>query len=174
MFAYKLEGNLAKERNLAGQYLLVQKVDESTWHPGHTTPIVRVKITTDENFPSSAEGFDKLEYVQTWLTKYEDRFFPLESNLIKEEIAEKSKIKYEMDDFGYLPQFRVQLITTSKRVIPSKLIFAGNFPQTIPPKREFIPHSKLSIPSVFWKEFEKWSLEKYFYYNLREAKIYQR
>jgi len=158
VFAYKLESNLARGRNLAGRYFLLQKVDEHIWHPGHTTPIVRVKITNNENLPKNIEEFDKLEYVQTWVSRYD----------------ETSDIKHVVDEFGFLPEFRVQVITTSKRVIPSKLIFIGNLPQTLPPEKEHIPEHKVSTPSVFWKEIEPWLLGKYFFYNLREAEIYQR
>ncbi|WP_052335625.1 hypothetical protein [Faecalispora jeddahensis] len=171
VFAYKLESDLAKERGLLGCHLLVQKVDENTWHPGHIIPIVYVKITKDDQLPTCAEDFENLEYVQIFFTKYEDRFLPIDGKQPDEDIAEKSKMKYKVDDFGFLPQFRIGLLNTAKKVIPSKLIFIKNFP-ILPPTNEFITHSKFSIPSVSWKNFEEKLIDRYCGYNLRQYSIY--
>ena len=92
VFAYQLESDLAKERGLYGRYFLLQKVDEGVWHPGHIVPIVYVKITNDNNLPSNVEEYNQLEYVQTWFTKYEDRFLPIDMRRPQKDIAEKSKI----------------------------------------------------------------------------------
>lgn len=35
----------AKEKGLYGRYFLIRKIDEDVWHPGHTVPMVYVKIT---------------------------------------------------------------------------------------------------------------------------------
>ena len=91
VFAYQLESDLAEERGLLGRYFLIQKVDEGTWHPGHIVPIVYVKITKDEKLPSSIEEYNQLEYVQTWFTKYEERFWPIDMSCPNKDIAEKSK-----------------------------------------------------------------------------------
>ena len=96
VFAYKLESELAKERGLYGRYFLIQKVDEGIWYPGHIVPIVYVKITNNTNLPSNVEEYDQLEYVQTWFTKYEERFLPIDMRHPEEDIAEKSKINYQV------------------------------------------------------------------------------
>ncbi len=176
VFAYKLESNLAKERGLYGRYFLIQKVDEGLWHPGHIVPIVYVKITSDTNLPSNAEEYNKLEYVQTWFTKYEDRFLPIDMRHPKEDIAEKSKINYKVDEYGFLPQYRVMILNTSKKIIPSKLIYVGNFLHTASPKNEFVPHSKINISPIFWKKFEETfetkMIKLYCGHNLREFSTY--
>lgn len=118
---------MARKRSLYGQYLLIQKVDEGVWYPGHVVPIVYVKITKDAVLPSSIEEYDKLEYVQTGFSKFEERFWPIDMNRPQEDIAEKSKIHYHVDAFGLLPQYRIELLNTSKRVIPPKLIYVGNY-----------------------------------------------
>ena len=140
VFAYQLESDLAKEKGLYGRYFLIQKVDEGTWHPGHIIPIVYIKITKSEKLPINLEEYNELEYVQTWFTKYEERFFPIDAMRPVEDIAEKSRIKYEVDEFGFLPQFRVKLLNLSKKSIPTKLIYIGNFSGANPPEKEFIPH----------------------------------
>ncbi|MGI6745880.1 MAG: hypothetical protein ACOX45_07055 [Acutalibacteraceae bacterium] len=177
VYAYQLESDMAKERGLYGRYFLIQKVDEGVWHPGHIVPIVYVKITSDTNLPSNVEEFNRLEYVQTWFAKYEERFLPVDMSRPQEDIAEKSKINYIIDDYGFLPQYRAKLLNTSKRVIPSKLLYLGNYTDAIRPKNEFIPHIKENIITVSWKNFdqtfETQMIKKYCEHNLRELSIYK-
>lgn len=176
VFAYQLESDMARERGMYGRYFLIQKVDEGVWYPGHIVPIVYVKITKDTALPTNWDEYDELEYVQTWSTNYEERFFPIDGRRPKEDIAEKSKICYQVDEFGFLPQYRITLINRSLHDIPSKLFYVGNCENYIRPQKEFIPHSKLNISSVLWKNFnhtfESVMLTKYFKFNLRESKIY--
>lgn len=176
VFAYKLESELAKERGLYGRYFLIQKVDEGVWYPGHIVPIVYVKITGDTNLPSNVEEYNLLEYVQTWFTKYEDRFLPIDMRRPQEDIAEKSKIDYQVDEYGFLPQYRAELLNTSKRVIPTNLIYVGNFANAVRPQKEFIPHSKENIVTVSWKQFDETfetkMIKRYCGHNLRELSIY--
>ncbi len=177
VFAYQLESDLAKEKGLYGRFFLVQKVDEGVWHPGHIVPIVYVKITSDTNLPSNVEEYNQLEYVQTWFTKYEDRFLPIDMSRPQEDIAEKSKIKYQVDEYGFLPQYRVKVLNTSKRVIPTKLLYVGNFANTIRPQKEFVPHSKENVMAVSWVQFDETfetkMIKRYCGYNLREYEIYR-
>ena len=176
IFAYQLESDLAKERGLYGRYFLIQKIDEGIWHPGHIVPIVYVKITSDTNLPSNVEEYNQLEYVQTWFTKYEERFYPVDMSRPQEDIAEKSKINYQVDEYGFLPQYRVKLLNTSKRVIPTKLIYIGNFANAVYPQKEFVPHSKENVVSVSWiqfdETFETKMIKRYCGHNLRELSIY--
>ena len=172
VFAYRMESDLAKERFLFGRYLLIQKIDETTWYPKHIIPIVYVKITKDDKLPTTVEEFNKLEFVQISFSRYEERFWPIDGARPAEDIAEKSKLKYEVDEYGFLPQFRLKIITRAKREIPKKLIYAGNFSDTLKPEKEFVPHCKINISSVFWNEFEKRVIEFYFGHNLRRLSIY--
>ncbi len=176
VFAYRLESDLAKERGLYGRYFLIQKIDEGIWHPGHVVPIVYVKITSDTTLPSNVEEYNKLEYVQTWFTKYEERFWPIDMRHPQEDIAEKSKINYQVDEYGFLPQYRAKLLNTSQRVIPTKLIYVGNFANAIRPQKEFVPHSKENVVPVSWKQFDETfetkMIKLYCGHNLREFSIY--
>lgn len=178
VFAYRLESDLAKEKGLYGRYFLIQKVDEGEWYPGHIVPIVYVKITDDINLPSNVEEYNKLEYIQTSFTEYEYRFCPVDMRRPQEDIAEKSKINYQVDEYGFLPQYRARLLNTSKRVIPQKLIYIGNFADAAQPQNEFIPHTKENIVSVAWKlfdeTFETRMIKWYCGHNLRELSIYHR
>lgn len=172
VFAYRLESHLAKEMNIFGRYLLIQKVDEAEWYPKHIIPIVYVKITKDDKIPTTVEEFNKLDFVQIGFSKYEERFWPIDGVRPAEDIAEKSKLKYEVDEYGFLPQFRIEIVTRSKREIPDKLIFVNNFDRILKPDKEFVPHKKINIRSVLWKDFEKRIIELYFGHNLRRLSIY--
>lgn len=173
VFAYKLDSDYAKERGIYERYFLFQKVDETICHPGHIIPIARVKITKDEVLPKKEEEFNELEYVQTAFTKYEDRFLPFNmQRSMEEQLAEKSKIKFEVDEYGFLPEYRLRLFNTSKRIIPKKLIYIGNFPNILPPSKEFIPHSEMNIVAFVWKFFDKIMIDRYCGYNLKQYAIY--
>ena len=176
VFACELESELAKERGLYGQYFLIQKIDEGVWYPGHIVPIVYVKITKDGKLPSNVEEYDLLEYVQMSFSKYEDRFYPIDMSRPQEDIAEKSRINYQVDEYGFLPEYRTTLLNTSKKVIPTNLIYVGNFLNAAPPQKEFIPHTKVNIATVAWKQFEETFetivLKRYCGHNLRELCIY--
>ena len=74
VFLNQLDSDLAKEKGLYGRHFLIQKIDEGVRHPGHMVPIVYVKITADDKLPTDLDEFNELEFVQTWFTRYEERF----------------------------------------------------------------------------------------------------
>lgn len=171
VYAYLLESDYAKENGLLNKYLIFHKVDETIWHPKHIIPIVRVKLAN--KIPVNEEEFDKLEYIQTFFTKYENRFYPIDHRIsIEEQIREKSKIEYKRDEFGYLPEYRITISSTSKKKIPQKLIYVGNYKNVIPPEKEFIPHSKINICCAGWDKIENAIVRKYLLYNKRKGLAY--
>lgn len=176
VFAFLLESDLAREKGLFGRYALIQKVDEAEWYPDRVVPIVYVKLTPEGILPTNAEEYDRMEYVQTSLERYERRFWPIDMRRPKEDVEEKSKIRYETDEYGFLPEFRIILLNTSKRVIPKKLIYLGNFPNCARPNKEFVPHAAVNIGAVSWGKngigFEETVIKKYLNHNLRELSIY--
>lgn len=182
VFAYRLENALSKEKNLYGQYVLIQKVGETMWHPGHIIPIVRVKITSNGELPISKEMFDELEYIQIFSEKYDvfcKEFRPSKPVFSEEEfLVEVEKIKSQLpfDEYNLLPIFQLKLIITSQRDIPLKLEFVGNFQQIQLPKIEFVPKNKINLPSVFLKRsdetFETHLINCYYWHNLKQLEIY--
>ena len=102
---------------------------------------------------------------------------PIDMRRPQEDIAEKSKMNYRVDEYGFLPQYRVRLLNTSKKVIPDKLLYVGNFINSIRPQKEFVPHSKDNIVTVSWKQFnetfETKMIKRYCGHNLRELSIYK-
>ncbi len=179
-FAYQLESDLAKEKGLFGRYLLIQKVDEYIWYPGHVVPVVRVKITADASLPHSEEEMNRLDYVQIASRRYDpfDQEFQVAAeNLTKEEFwakMEEKRVSYSYDDFGFLPEYQLKLLSTSSRVIPKKLIMLGNFPGILPPPKEFVPRNKIELRAIAWKNLEKTVLTSYCSFNLRQSPIYAR
>lgn len=177
VFAYQMQSDLAKERGLDGRYLLIQKVDEDIWYPGHVVPIVYTKLTQGAQLPKTVEEFDNQEYIQISFSHYEERFWPLNGRRLQEDIEEKSKIIYETDEYGFLPIFRSTILSTSKKVIPSHLIYLGNFVGTKSPQKEFIPHSKSNLKAVAWKksyqDFETTMVTCYCNHNLHELSVYK-
>ena len=79
---------------------------ESTWHPGHIVPVVRVKITKDKNIPQ-VEQIDKLGYIP---------------------------MGRQGDKYDYF----LKLISTSKRIIPKKLVYVGNTLDVSIPSDEYV------------------------------------
>lgn len=182
VFAYRLENALAKEKNLYGRYVLIQKVGETAWHPGHIIPIVRVKITPNCELPVSEKTFDKLEYIRVFSEKYDifcEEFTPTKEVFSEEEFlleVEKIKTQLPFDEYNLLPIFQLKLIITSPKDVPLKFKFVGNFQHIQLPKIEFIPKNKINLPSVFLKKseemFETYLINCYYWHNLKQLEIY--
>ena len=106
IYAYPLDGEIFKDTEYYGRYVLFHKVMESTWHPGHIVPVVRVKITKDKNIPQ-VEQIDKLGYIP---------------------------MGRQGDKYDYF----LKLISTSKRIIPKKLVYVGNTLDVSIPSDEYV------------------------------------
>lgn len=106
--------------------------------------------------PKTEQEFNELEFVQTFVTRWENRFLPID-------------MKFETDEYGLLPEFRIGIITTSKRMIPKKVTYVSNFKNITLPKHEYIPNN---VFTVNWKNIEKTLVEHYYGYNLRQYEIY--
>lgn len=66
-------------------------------------------------------------------------------------------------------EYRIQLLSTSKRVIPNKkLIYIGNFDNLSRPKDEFIVCDKVSTVTCNWSKFEETIIDKYLKFNKKK------
>lgn len=101
VFAYKMESDLAKEKGIYGHYLLIHKIDNDYVFPGHKIPVVYIKITNSNNLSNCINEYEQLDYIQIGFTRYEDRFLPIDGKRPEEDIAEKAKLKYEVDKYGF-------------------------------------------------------------------------
>ena len=168
MYAYQLEGEYAKERGLNGKYLLFYKIAESIWWPGHVIPVVYIKLTENNEIPKTREELEKLEYIQASVLNSND----FSDKFIIDAHGKWKNRDFEADEYGYLSIYRFQLISTSKKSIPKKLSYIGNFLNLTPPDKEFIMEIKENIRPIDWKKVEEDVLTKYFLYNKRESVIY--
>ena len=188
-YAFQLQGEEVAERGidvqwvrktiengLVGRWILLTKIDEDYWDENHIVPILYVKITKDGSLPTSLEEYNALEYVQVWSTEYKDRFLPLDFSRLQEDIEEKSKLHYEVDEYGYLPEYRVVMIKMTKKALQTAFTFVGNFQDAAPPEKEFVPHVTFNMQKIFWRRhiecFEREFVQDYWYFNLRNSKRY--
>lgn len=96
IYAYPLDAEVWKDNPYYGDYLIMQKIGERDWWPGHIIPVVVVKITENKQLPSSANEIEKLKYI-----------------ILEKRSPEK--------------RYTLGLGNTSKRIIPKKLIYMGNY-----------------------------------------------
>lgn len=72
--------------------------------------------------------------------------------------------------------YLLEAVNTSKRIIPTKLIYVGNFVNVIRPQNEFVPHLKENVVPVPWKKydetFETKMIKLYCGHNLKGFSIY--
>lgn len=170
IYAYPLESEYAQEKGISGRYFLFHKVGETIYYPGHIIPVVRVKITKSDKLPQNVNEFNDLEYVQTSVTKCDENISQIRGKSFVNGIVVD---KYVTDEFGFLPTYRLELINTSKRVIPKKLVYVGNYKDIRPPHLEFVPED-ISIPGFMWKFFDNIMIERYCGYNLGQYEIYSK
>ncbi|CAM2877239.1 hypothetical protein HAHI6034_01140 [Hathewaya histolytica] len=82
----------------------------------------------------------------------------------REEIVELEYIQTSRSE-GF-PKYLTTMISTSKRVIPTKkLSFIGNYVDLPTPKDEYIPEDKISLPACHWSAFEKTLIDDYLMFN---------
>ena len=177
VYAYKINSDIAKEFGLIGRYFLLQKIDEIPYSSRIMAPIVYVKITKDEKMPTTTEEFDQLEFVQIKSSNYEERFYPFDFSRLQEDIEQKSSLTYTVDEYGYLPQFRVLLVLAAGKCVPPDLVYVGSFPDAAHPKIEFIPHTEFNLRMIFCKKnstlLDRILSIAYQGHNLRTLKRYQ-
>ena len=161
-YAYPLDADIWKDTDFYGDYLIMQKIGERNWSPGHTIPVVRVKITENKHLPTNAEEIESLRYV-----KFEKGY-----TMEKEEMEELKGVlpfkEEKMCNGKYILSkdiYMIALGNTSKRIIPKKLIFLGNYEIFREPKHE----EKVAFKDLYvyseWKFFDEYILckiESYF------------
>ena len=173
VYAYPLTNETAQDKGLYGRILLIRMIEEVIFSDC-SCPIVYIKITKDALMPTSAEEYEQLEYVQTDFTRYEDRFFPLHFARLEEDLKAKMALKYELDEYGFLPQYRAIILNTSKGELPTQLFYWGRIEEAAPPQGEFVPIDVDRNMIVTWKDFENELVKKYCYHNRRELSIYHK
>lgn len=136
VFAYRFESEIAKEKGYFGKYLLIQKVDEGIWHPGHVVPIVYFRITKNTELPS-IDSIKDIECVKIGIKK--------------------------TPEIIYL--YRGKILNTSKRIIPKSLIYLGNI-EVIYNCSEYIPEYDVSYLSFDWNSIEERIIKENEFFDL--------
>ncbi len=154
VFAMRLNGELAKEKNLIDTYLLFQLADKYL-HPigldekiGHLCPIVRTKLTFSKKMPQ-LEDFNNNEIIKN--------DFPCKTT-------------------NWKSIYATLIYTTSTRIIPKNLMFLGNKSVVIPNDDYGIFYDQTNIINsiyfTLWKRFEDDMIENYYGHNLKEFSMY--
>ena len=99
-------------------------------------------------------------------------FFPLHFARLEEDLKAKMALKYELDEYGFLPKYRAIILNTSKGELPTQLFYWGRIEEAAPPQGEFVPIDVDRNMIVTWKDFENELVKKYCYHNRRELSIY--
>lgn len=163
VYAYPLDSDYAKEKGLDGKCFLLHKVGETIYHPRHIIPVVRLKMADLSALPLTAEEFDKLEYIQCGQASHSTVWPGIDS--VGMHVNGKKCNELVRNRYGEVPTYRMELINTSKRAIPKKIIYVGHFPNVTPPVLEYVEAEFFT--GYLWKYFEELTLKLYFHYNVR-------
>ena len=164
VFAYPISGDNDRSKDFKGRFFLFHKIrNSSRGLPRYTFPIMRIKITEDETLPTSKEEFERLEYVKLFFAG------PFSS-----EDSEKIRLRHGLitDEVGLLMKYQALLYITSKRSIPKKLIYLGNYQNVTPPHNEYIDNIEQQVPLFIWETLEESLCDNYLLFNLRQAGIF--
>lgn len=158
VFALPLESEQANTLGLEGGWLLLEKVGERVWHPGHHVPEMYAKLFVGPVFPGTLDEYKQLEYIKISSTWYDLSLFSCPDSSDQSNYANRIR---SIDENGYLSEYRFKMITTSQRVIPQNLIFVSNFSGTTHPAKEFVSQFDADIKAYSWKELEEKMLWSY-------------
>lgn len=165
VYAYPLQSNDARENGLQGEFLLLHKVGETVEWPGHTIPVVRVKITRDATLPTTGSEFDKLDYVQVSQAHPLDFLQGYLGGIFVDGKEVDNPCANQYDE---VPIYCLRLLNTSKKIIPKNLIYVGNYSNIIQPSMEYIS-PKGDYPGFAWKFFEKIMIDRYCHFTARNT-----
>ena len=169
VYCYRID-KPESENRFTYPYMMIYVADLYEWADGQLIPIVYLKPS--DGIISNISGFDDLGFIQTASTRYEERFWPIDGRDPQTDIQRKSEIKYIRDEYGFLPQYRIKLLLT-KKFVKQNLVFVCNFSSIKTPVNEFIPHHKLNIRTLSYKELPNAFIKLYHLFNLKECEIYK-
>lgn len=158
VYALPLESTQAETLGLSGCYMLLEKVGEMEYHPGHRIPVMYVKITDGSDFPNSLESYNKLKYIKISSRWIDTSFLRIPD--ITDQSISASMIR-SIDENGFQTTYRISLIATSARSIPKNIVYIGNFTGAEHPSNEYIPPWDANVPAYLWNDLENKILMKY-------------
>ena len=164
IFYMPISGEFAEKNGYLGRYLLIEKVAECEWWPGHMIPVVHLRMTKDKNLPDTLEEYKQLDCMQVDCERIE--FELLASDPLNSKTFIDGGIHIVPDDDGMLrlPIYRIALITTSKRSIPANLQYWGRCSGTDHLPKEYISDNRDDVCVHFWKELCEVSIKRHLHY----------
>lgn len=137
VYAYRLNGDYAKENGMFGKFLYFIKVDEEVWHPGHIVPVVYFYWITGDKLLSLNE-LKTINYIPQF-------FVP--------EVYKRDPKRQRL--------YLLKLLSTSLRVIPNdRLTFIGNLQEI---KR--VDNEDPNSYQISWKDFERYIIDNFKKWN---------
>ena len=137
VYAYQMLGDYAKEKGFFEKYVFFVKMDERTWHPGHTVPVVYFYCMISDVLVETKE----LKQAGYMPQVYAPQAYINNPKLKK--------------------RYRLTLLNTSMKVIPKKnLIYMGNIGNV-----DEIDEKTLTPYAVEWKEFEEYIIQNILEWN---------
>lgn len=136
VFAYRFDSEHSKEKGFYGKYILMRKVNEDSWYPGHVIPVVHVYKWLGDEVPD-IKVIEEVECLPQF-------YVPKVYNDIKND-----KILYGL-----------ALLNTSKRIIPKKnLFYIGNIQDS--EFSEKVGKERNEFYHCAWKRFEEYIIKDY-------------
>lgn len=174
VYYIELTNDLAKEYHLEGRYILTQKIDEEDSYPGHIVPVVRVRITKDNELPKTEEEFLSLEYVKDCDKEYlfsistaskqsVNRYFKY---LNRYKIQKPDDEANEVEPFGIIPKSFQRIVTN--RYIEYNLKLYPTEEDNIKDTYELVQKMVSELPEDSF--IKKWNLGDVYAWKIRNVK----
>ncbi|MCM1225843.1 MAG: DUF4259 domain-containing protein [Clostridium sp.] len=122
VFAYRFESEIAKEKGYFGKYMLIQKIGEGGWYPGHIVPIVYFRITKDQSLPS-IENVNDLRWVKiAKRDEYRGKLLNTSKRIIPKSLIYLGNTNVASPDPEYIPKHDVSYFNVDWKTIDEWII----------------------------------------------------
>ena len=162
-----------KEGEYQGRYLILIRYENLEWED--TKPVsFRVKITSNNKLPKTQHEIEELEYIQTYLEPYRERFYTFCVIISNEDIIkERSKVKFYPDKNGFMKVYLFEILFRRKELEElNNFIYLGNY-EFSTPREEYIPFSPYcGVNYDFLTRLETKLITCYKNYNLKQLSYY--
>ena len=161
VFAFPLESEQAQALGLMDGWILLEKVGERKWHPGHRVPEMYAKLFAGSAFPGTIDEYEHLEYIKQSSHWRDLSLFSIPDPSDQSHFA---NIIRSIDENGYQTVYRFKIITTSKRSLPKDLVYVGNFAGAKHPAMEYVSQFDAEILAYRWTQLEEkilWCYNRY-------------
>lgn len=167
LYAFPLCSEEAAQLGLYNEYALIYIQGKCSTFDSYRNPNVWVKITRNGYLPKSSEEFDQLDFLRIACTPYTKRFGPFSR---EDELPSGFRQTYQVDEWGMLPEFTMEIIQATGHHPPETLQLLGVFENVLPPTYEYFRYK--SALGCTWKFAERYILQCYKAHSLHLAPCY--